>query len=134
MTRPLLMIPGPIEISPTVHAAYQPLPPSHVSPSVIEAFGSSLERMREVWRADASYQPFIVSGSGTVAMDMAISNVVDSDDRVLIVNTGYFSDRIAEMANRRGATIEHVRCDAGYVPESPPTSAPGPEAKKVSCA
>ncbi|MEZ4459040.1 MAG: aminotransferase class V-fold PLP-dependent enzyme [bacterium] len=123
MTRPLLMIPGPIEISPAVHAAYQPLPPSHVSPGVIEAFGASLERMREVWRVDTSYQPFIASGSGTVAMDMAISNVVDSDDRVLIVNTGYFSDRIAEMANRRGATIEHVRCEAGYVPASDAVSA-----------
>jgi alanine-glyoxylate transaminase/serine-glyoxylate transaminase/serine-pyruvate transaminase len=116
MTRPLLMIPGPIEISPAVHSAYQASPPSHVSPPVIEAFGSSLQRMREVWRADAAHQPFIVSGSGTVAMDMAISNVVDAGDRVLLVNTGYFSDRIGEMAHRRGATVEHVRCKAGFVP------------------
>lgn len=110
------MIPGPIEISPAVHAAYQTAPPSHVSPAVIEAFGASLQRMREVWRVDASHQPFIVSGSGTVAMDMAIGNVVDAGDRVLVVNTGYFSDRIGEMAQRRGATVEYVRCDAGFVP------------------
>lgn len=123
MTRSLLMIPGPIEISPAVHAAYQSSPPSHVSPGVIDAFGSSLEKMRDVWRADAAYQPFIVSGSGTVAMDMAIGNVVDEADRVLVVNTGYFSDRIGEMAHRRGATVEHVRCKAGFVPTADAISA-----------
>lgn len=117
MTRPLLMIPGPIEISAAVQQAFAVPPPSHVSPGCIEAFGRSLERMRSVWRATPSSQPFIVAGSGTVAMDMAVANTIDAGDRVLIVNTGYFSDRIAEMASRRGAEVLHVRGEVGSVPE-----------------
>lgn len=116
MSRPLLMIPGPIEISPNVHEAYCGSPPSHVSVPVIEAFGASLEKMRTIWRAAATAQPFIVSGSGTVAMDMAVANCIDATDRVLVVNTGYFSDRIGEMATRRGAVVEHVRAEVGDVP------------------
>ena len=48
---PLLMIPGPIEVSPKVLEAAAKPPPSHVSPACIEAFGRSLEAMRAVWKA-----------------------------------------------------------------------------------
>lgn len=116
MPRPLLMIPGPIEISPNVLAAFSTAPPSHVAPHCIEAFGASLEMMRQVWRASDDSQPFVVAGSGTLAMDMAIANTVDESDRVVIVNSGYFSDRIAEMTTRRGAQVFHVRAEIGKTP------------------
>ncbi len=113
---PLLMIPGPIEISPGVREASAGPPPSHLAPHVIEAFGSSIEMMRRVWLADADSQPFIVAGGGTVAMDMAVSNLVAPGDRVVVVNTGYFSDRIAEMLRRRGADVVECRADVGDAP------------------
>ena len=72
--RPLLMIPGPVEVSPEVRDACGGAPPGHLAPGVMEAFGSSLEMMRQIWKADGSAQPFIVGGGGTVAMDMAVSN------------------------------------------------------------
>ena len=67
----VLMIPGPIEISEAVQRAYSIAPPSHLAPHVIEAFGRSLERMREVWCASPDAQPFVIAGSGTLAMEMA---------------------------------------------------------------
>ena len=118
--RPLLMIPGPIEVSPAVIEAASGPPPSHVSPQVIEAFGKSLEMMREVFCASPSSQPFIVAGSGTLAMEMAVVNLIEPQDTVVVVNTGYFSDRMAEMLRRRGATIEEVRASA---PGAAPTVA-----------
>ena len=112
----LLMIPGPIEISPTVQEAYSVAPPSHLAPHVIEAFGKSLELMREFWCAGADAQPFVVAGSGTLAMEMAAANVVDPGEHVLVVNTGYFSDRMAEMLRRRGAVITEVAAELGDAP------------------
>jgi alanine-glyoxylate transaminase / serine-glyoxylate transaminase / serine-pyruvate transaminase len=114
--RPLLMIPGPIEISPGVLNAYQHPPKSHVSADIIEAFGSSLESMRHVWCADADAQPFILAGSGTAAMDMAVANLMEPGDRALLVNTGYFSERLAEMLRRRGAEVTSVTADVGKAP------------------
>ena len=49
--RPLLMIPGPIEISEGVRRAGAVAPPSHVAPSVIDDFGRAIELMRTVWCA-----------------------------------------------------------------------------------
>ena len=54
---PLLMIPGPIEISPRVAEACAGPPPGHLSPALIEAFGAGLGAMRQVWRASPAAQP-----------------------------------------------------------------------------
>jgi len=113
---PLLMIPGPVEVSPSVREAYSVRPPGHLVPEVIEAFGGSLEMMRRVWLAPSSAQPFIVPGSGTTAMDLAVWNLVEPGDVVVVVNTGYFSDRAVEMIRRAGATVVDLTCVPGEVP------------------
>lgn len=120
MNQPLLMIPGPIEVSPAVRSAYEIAPPSHVSRACIDAFGRSLERMRYVWKSEPDAQPFIVAGSGTLAMEMAVVNLVQAGDHVVVVNSGYFSDRVGIMLERRGATVTHVRAARpGAVPGIP---------------
>ncbi|MCO4748306.1 MAG: alanine--glyoxylate aminotransferase family protein [Proteobacteria bacterium] len=110
------MIPGPIEVAPTVLEAAAGAPASHVSPAFIEHFGSVLERMRTVWGAGPDAQPMVVAGGGTLAMEIAVTNVTDAGDRVLVVNTGYFGDRIADMFERRGAIVDHVRVEPGKAP------------------
>ncbi|MFW6057947.1 MAG: pyridoxal-phosphate-dependent aminotransferase family protein [Persicimonas sp.] len=110
------MIPGPIEVSPTVLEAFQGPPPSHVAPDFIEKFGRALEMMREVWCASADSQPFVIAGSGTIAMEMAVGNLLEPGQRALVVNTGYFSDRMAEMLRRRGVQLTEVGAEPGSVP------------------
>jgi len=110
------MIPGPIEVSPAVRDAAAGPPPSHTSPGLIEAFGRSLERMREVWGADGTAQPFVLAGGGTAAMDMAVANLAEPGDAALVVDTGYFSDRIAEMLRRAGADVHEVQAPVGDAP------------------
>ncbi|AWV88908.1 pyridoxal-phosphate-dependent aminotransferase family protein [Bradymonas sediminis] len=114
--RKLLMIPGPIELSPAVLTALKAAPPSHVAPDFIEIFGASLELMRQVWGAGPKSQPFIIAGSGTIAMEMAVANVVARGQRALVVNTGYFSARMAEMLRRRGVEVGEVGAPAGKAP------------------
>ena len=113
---PLLMIPGPIEISESVRAAAAGPPPSHTSAGLIAAFGNALRAMREVWRADASSQPFVIAGSGTLAMETAAANLVEPGDRVLVVKTGYFSDRMVEILRRYGAEVTEIRAEVGDSP------------------
>ena len=116
LNHPLLMIPGPVELSPAVLDAAAWPPPSHTSPRLIEAFGQSIERMREVWRADAASQPFILAGSGTLAMEVAAANLVEPGDRALVVVTGYFSERMTEILRRCGAEVTEVTAPVGETP------------------
>ncbi|MCR4408515.1 MAG: alanine--glyoxylate aminotransferase family protein [Anaerolineae bacterium] len=106
--RKLLMIPGPIEFTPEVLRAMGMPTTSHVAPNFIEVFGQALERLRQVFLS-SSGQPFIVAGSGTLAMDIAAANLVEPGDKALVVDTGYFSERFTAILERYGATVTPVR-------------------------
>ncbi|MCU0458564.1 MAG: alanine--glyoxylate aminotransferase family protein [Bacteroidales bacterium] len=112
--RKLLMIPGPIEFEPEVMTAVGMATTSHVAPDFIESFGNALAMMREVWLAPTG-QPFIMAGSGTLAMDVAGANLVEPGDRALVISTGYFGDRYAELLRRYGAEVTLMKAPTGDV-------------------
>jgi len=107
-----LMIPGPIEFEPAVLQALGAPTTSHVSPDFIEVFGRALERMREVWGAPTG-QPFILAGTGTLAMDCAGANLVELGDRALVLSTGVFGDRFEDLLGRYGAEVDVLRAPIG---------------------
>ncbi len=109
--RKLLMIPGPIEFTPEVLRAMGMATTSHVAPNFIEVFGQALERLRQVFLCPSG-QPFVIAGSGTLAMDIAAANLIEPGDNALVVNTGYFSDRFAAILERYGAAVTQVRAPA----------------------
>jgi len=113
---PLLMIPGPVEVSPGVLAAAAGPPPGHTAPRLIEAFSTSLGRMRQVWQADATGQPFILAGSGTLAMEVAAANLLEPGDRALVLNTGFFSERMTTILGRTGASVVEIAAPVGEAP------------------
>jgi len=109
--RKLLMIPGPIEFSPEVLRAMGMATTSHVAPNFIEAFGQALEWLRDVFLCPSG-QPFVIAGSGSLAMDVAAANLIEPGDHALVVNTGYFGDRFAALLERYGATVTQVLAPA----------------------
>ncbi len=113
--RDLLMIPGPIEFEPAVLRAMSRSTPSHVSPEFVESFGKALEDLRQVFMAEDG-QPFVLAGSGTLAMDVAAANLLEPGDKVVVVSTGYFSDRFADICQRYGAEVNVVRAKPGEAP------------------
>jgi alanine-glyoxylate transaminase/serine-glyoxylate transaminase/serine-pyruvate transaminase len=111
----ILMIPGPIEFDSEVLAAVGKPTTSHNDPDFIDAFGASLEMMRQVFLSEEG-QPFVVPGSGTLAMDSAAANLVEPGDAVLMLNTGYFSDRFTEILQRYGAQVTEIQAPIGARP------------------
>lgn len=114
--RTLLMIPGPIEFEPAVMAAMGEPTTSHVAPAFIEAFGQSLQDMRQVFESPTG-QPLVLAGSGTLAMDCAGANLVEPGDKALVVDTGYFSERFAVILQRYGAQVTRISTSPGSRPD-----------------
>lgn len=114
MQRKLLMIPGPIEFEPEVIKAMSVPTPSHVAPDFIESFGHSLEMMKQVWMCPSG-QPFIVAGTGTLAMDIAGSNLIEPGDNALVISTGYFGQRFANLLKRYGANVTLLIAPVGDI-------------------
>ncbi len=113
--RTLLMIPGPIEFEPKVLAAMGEPTTSHLAPAFIEAFGQALQNMRQVFESPSG-QPLVLAGSGTLAMDCAGANLVEPGDKVLVVDTGYFSERFAVLLQRYGAQVTRISSSPGSRP------------------
>jgi alanine-glyoxylate transaminase/serine-glyoxylate transaminase/serine-pyruvate transaminase len=108
------MIPGPIEFEPSVMRAMGSPTTSHVATNFIETFGHSLEMMREVWQCPSG-QPIILAGSGTLAMDTTAANLTEPGDKALVISTGYFGDRFADILKRYGAEVKVLKAITGGV-------------------
>ncbi len=112
--RKLLMIPGPIEFEPAVLSMMSKPTTSHVAPDFIDSFGNCIEMMRNVWQSPSG-QPFIVGGTGTFAMDMAGSNLIEPGDNALVISSGFFGDRYAALLKRYGANVDFLQPQLGSV-------------------
>ncbi len=110
--RDLLMIPGPIEFDPEVLRAQARPSLGHTTPEFIEIFGRTLDRLKDVFLAPDG-QPFVVAGSGTLAMEMAVCNVVEPDDRVVVLDHGYFGARMVDICKRFRADVMTLRSAPG---------------------
>jgi alanine-glyoxylate transaminase/serine-glyoxylate transaminase/serine-pyruvate transaminase len=108
----LLMIPGPTPVSPEVLAAGARPVLSHSDPNFRASVGETIAYLRQVFDAPTS-QPMIVGGSGTLAMEIALANLIEPGDRVLILETGVFGRRFQEIALRNGAEIRIVAASVG---------------------
>ncbi|PKH52373.1 alanine--glyoxylate aminotransferase family protein [Tenacibaculum sp. Bg11-29] len=113
-SRKLLMIPGPIEFESEVLQCMAIPTPSHVDPDFIDTFSNSLKLMKEVFQCPSG-QAFIVAGTGTLAMDMAAANLIEAGDKALVISTGYFGLRYAEILKRYGAEVDILEAELGDI-------------------
>ena len=88
----------------------------HTSPEFLETFGSCLEGLKTVFAASDG-MPLVVAGSGTFAMELAVSNVIEPGDKAVVIDTGYFSWRMKDILERHGAEVILVSAEVGSVPE-----------------
>ena len=110
--RTLLMIPGPTAITAEVLAAGSRPVLSHSDPRMRTFVAESLARLRNLFDAPAS-QPIIAAGSGTLAMEIALANLVEPGDRVLIVESGIFGGRFRTIAERNGGEVSVTAAPLG---------------------
>jgi 2-aminoethylphosphonate-pyruvate transaminase len=94
----ILLNPGPVNVSPRVTAALARGDLCHREPECTEL----LERIRtQLVRAFAprgGWTAVLVTGSGTAAVEMAVSSVLSERGRLVIAANGVYGDRMAAMA------------------------------------
>lgn len=113
-SRSLLMIPGPIEFENQVLQSMASPTPSHTDPDFISTFHNSLKLMKKTWQCPSG-QAFIIAGTGTFAMEMAAANIVEQGDKVLVISTGYFGLRYADILKRYGAKVDILESATGDI-------------------
>ncbi|MEM1564560.1 MAG: alanine--glyoxylate aminotransferase family protein [Candidatus Bathyarchaeia archaeon] len=99
--RELLMIPGPTNVDPRVLRAMCKPPLSHTSLEFASIFKEALDNLKKVFMTRD--EVFVVAGSGTLALEMAIANIVEPGDKVLNTVSGYFGQYFVEISKVYGA-------------------------------
>jgi aspartate aminotransferase-like enzyme len=113
MTEPILtMIPGPTPVHARILEALARPTVSHLAPAFVERYQACLTNLQRIAFAESS-SPFVVAGSGTLAMEMALVNLIAPDERLLVISHGYFGDRWAELAEAFSLRCERVAAEWG---------------------
>jgi len=117
----LLLGPGPSPVSARVMRAMAQPVLSHLDPAMMALLDDLRHRLAATFRAGDGALSLAVSGTGTAGMEAAVANVTRPGSRALVVVSGYFGDRLAQMLERYGASVSRVdvewgrACDAGAV-------------------
>ncbi len=109
---PLLMMgAGPVPIPGPVAAA-NGIVINHLGGTMARIIGQVKTMARYIFQTET---PWIVgvAGPGSAAMEMAVTNLVWADTKVLSVCNGFFSHRLSELARRAGGEIEELHVPDG---------------------
>ncbi|PYB68075.1 alanine--glyoxylate aminotransferase family protein [Thermoplasma sp. Kam2015] len=82
------------------------------SPEFLEAMKYSLEGLLRVAGADDAYLPFILPGSGTVAME-TVSSILPKGTRTLLLTNGVFGDRWIPIMSSHGLDLDVLSAEPG---------------------
>ena len=108
---PLLMTPGPTYVPPRILKALSRPLIHHRTPEFIEIMQNCTDRLKKIYKTKNDL--FIISSTGTGAMEAAISNCISPGDKVLSVVNGIFSERLSNLATAFGATVRNINVPWG---------------------
>jgi alanine-glyoxylate transaminase / serine-glyoxylate transaminase / serine-pyruvate transaminase len=86
---------------------------SHLDPEFVPLLDDVRASLQRVFRADSTSLTIATSGTGTSAMEAAVANIVDDRTRAIVVVTGYFGDRLAQIMERYGARVRRIDVEWG---------------------
>ncbi len=109
----LVMIPGP---TPTVRSITDQMGRNTVAfgdPEFVKDFKELIIELKDLLKVDG--ECFVVAGTGTMAMEMAVANVTKREDNILIVSNGFFGDRFIDLCQRKGLNVDVLQAPWGDV-------------------
>ncbi|MDD3984896.1 MAG: alanine--glyoxylate aminotransferase family protein [Methanobacterium sp.] len=105
MYETLLMIPGPTRVSSRVLKAMSKSIVNHRSAVFGEILKDTNEMMSEVFQTENP--SYLITGSGTAAMEAALGNVIEKNDKILNIVGGKFGERFMQITEtHQGIPVE----------------------------
>jgi len=112
----VLLNPGPVMTSARVKAALVHHDTCHRDDDYTAVVRRLQSKLRPLFGASPDHEMLLLTGSGTAAMEMAISSVVAPGKKILIVANGAFGERLDEIARLHGIACVFLRYRWGDLP------------------
>ncbi len=98
----ILLNPGPVNIRPSVRKSLLLPDLCHREPEFGEILAETRKNLLEVFGIEKDFTCAIITGSGTSALESAVSSCVNDGERILVINNGVYGERIAKIAEIHG--------------------------------
>lgn len=111
--RKMTMIPGPTPVARSIQNEMGREVTAFGDPLFIEDFKSLIFDLKTMLNTRG--EVFVVSGTGTMAMEMAVANVTKRGEDILLVSHGFFGDRFIDLCERKGLKVEVLAAEWGQI-------------------
>lgn len=108
----LMLTPGPSCVDPRVYRAMATPLIGHLDPWFMEMMADVQVQLREVFQTDNRIT-FPISASGSGGIEAAVLNALEEGDTCIVCVNGYFSERMAIIAERAPG-VKVIRVEAPY--------------------
>jgi len=105
----ILLNPGPVNVSERVRRALTGPDLCHREPEAAELLASVRGRLGAAFAPGGGYDVAVLSGSGTLAVEAAVTSAVSPGKRLLVINNGVYGQRMVDMARAHGIPVVQVR-------------------------
>lgn len=109
--REMLLIPGPTPVADEIYSALAGETLGHTDPRFVKIFENSLQMTKQMFNTEG--EVFVVAGSGTLAMEMAVVNTVAPGEKLLVISQGYFGDRFIQLGEAFGIEVDTLQAKWG---------------------
>jgi 2-aminoethylphosphonate-pyruvate transaminase len=108
----ILLNPGPANTSREVREALVTPDLCHREPEFFEVMRECRERLVRLAEGGDGFAAVLFTGSGTAAVEAAVSSAVPADGGLLIVDNGVYGDRLRRIARAHGIHAQALSYDA----------------------
>ena len=114
----LLLNPGPVTLSERVRQSMLQQDLCHREPEFFDLQDEARSRLLGVYALPAEvWQPVLLTGSGTAAVESMIASLVPALGRLLVIENGVYGERIAQIAERYRIDYEVTTNDWMQAPD-----------------
>jgi len=104
--------PGPSDVPPEVLRAMSAPTLGHLDSEFIRIMDETQAMLREVFQTE-NQMTIPISGTGSSGMETLVANLVESQDKVIVVKNGVFGERIADEVSRFDGEVVPINLEWG---------------------
>lgn len=113
LEKTMLMGPGPSSVADSVYQALAKETIGHLDPYFIKIMDGIKSQLKTLLNTQNELT-IPMSGTGSAGMETCFVNLIEPDDRVLVLINGVFGMRMQDVATRLGADVDTLEFEWGH--------------------
>ena len=117
MKKITLLNPGPVNVTDKVKDSQLLGDLCHREPEFSNLMEAIRKKLLEAFNIEKEYSAVLITGSGTAALEMAVSSCLSPDRSILVIQNGVYGERIGKMADAYRMNKYTINYNWGEIPK-----------------